>query len=411
MIAAISCVVAFAPSRQHSLPYRGVNYQRFIPEHWLGLSGYSSLYANVSSGGACKPQPCKLSLCDVAQAAPNAGERMLAFLNESIQEVHFRQMSDAGFNLIRLPLGYWNLYRPTGGPNAPAFYSERWLALQQMLAPEEYEPYIERVFSFAQAHGLKVLLDLHGAPGGQTANQNTGCATGCEGKGCNQAARFFDTPFNYATAVRAVERMAQLCEAHAAACFGIELLNEPADFFPLGTANLDRKALLGYYQDAVRAARGPAGGLSARTPIVVEDSVWWLESFWATHATQLLNCTPDAGTIVFESHIYDPKPTSSLLELEALLLPQLEMLRRFCEGGHGGGHACFVGEWGLSNTKAPLQVETVASWWYEQAAKMPASFLGLSIWNFDGPGAWGGVVPNGGGVRSWWSSLNNSSSL
>ena len=94
----------------------------------------------------------------------------------------------------------------------------------------------------------RISRQLHGAPGGQTANQNTGCATGCEGVGCSQAARYFDTDHNHAIATEAVTQLARICEAAGNACFGIELLNEPATPSPFGGGvNLDRPSLLDFY--------------------------------------------------------------------------------------------------------------------------------------------------------------------
>ena len=157
LLALVVCTVADAE-------IKGINYGgRFIPEHWLGLPHMRELYAGATPGGDCSPKPCKLSLCDVTSAAPtdgDAGQRMIQYLNRSIQLEHFETMKRMGFNYVRLPLGYWNLVRPTEAPDAPNSTASRWRALELMATPNEYAPYIARVLRFANSTGLQVRLSL-----------------------------------------------------------------------------------------------------------------------------------------------------------------------------------------------------------------------------------------------------------
>ena len=157
-----------APVSVAGTDIKGVNYGgRFIPEHWLSLPGMSELYAGVTPGTDCQPRPCKLSLCDMAMTAPTgeAAQRMLRYLDRSIQLEHFETMQRMGFDFVRLPLGYWNLVRPMDAPDAPNSTAARWRALELMAAPSDYAPYIARVLRFANSTGLKVLaLDLTPTP-------------------------------------------------------------------------------------------------------------------------------------------------------------------------------------------------------------------------------------------------------
>merc|ERR1712232_970542 len=124
------------------------------------------------------------ALCDLD--VPDAGERMKKFLDAMIKETHFSDMTNKGFNVLRLPLGYWNLINLPGDatPSGPERterglpVTSRWRTLQRILPAEGYRPYINRVFEFSRKHGLKVLLDFHGAPGQQSGNKNTGCDLG-----------------------------------------------------------------------------------------------------------------------------------------------------------------------------------------------------------------------------------------
>lgn len=275
-----------------NMPIRGTNYGgRFIPEHWMALPGMAPLYDNVTSGGQCQPHACVLSLCDLA-SDPESGSRMLQYLNDSIRLEHFERIARDGFTFIRLPLGYWNFVQPDDAPDAPASTAARWLAIERMLRPADYAPHIARVLEHARSHNLSVLLDLHGAPGGQSVNQCTGCATACEGDGCDHSAHYFNSPRNRAVAVDAITQMARLCQASRPTCFGIELLNEPEE-------NTPRADLLSFYKHAIRAARGP-GGLDVSVPIVVMDWVDKLAEFWTGHAKTL---SVNAGALVFETHV------------------------------------------------------------------------------------------------------------
>ena len=389
------------PARDSRLGVRGVNYGgRFVAEEWMGLAGMDTLYADAVAGGDCKPHACALSTCDVAATA-GGGKRMLAYLDAAIREDDFVAMAQQGFNFVRLPLGYWQLVQATAAPDAPEPTASRWKALQDMLPPTEYNPYIQRVIDYATKHGLKVLFDLHGAPGGQSTNQCTGCATGCEGLGCASDAFYLMRDANLATAISAITRLAQWCMSAGSACYGIELLNEPSE------DHLDRMDLLSFYQKAVKAARGP-GGLSPNLPIVVMDYVLNLDNFWSTYHTSLgaLMGSAGAGAVHFETHIYVPASYDSIALLEVQALPLLAILRRFVASlTPPYNYTTFIGEYGLGRAGDSISLEEVVRWWYQQAAADENS-IGMAIWNYDGPGHWGAVHPNGAAPRTWWKAVN-----
>ena len=143
---------------------------RFIPERWLNLPGMQKLYGNATPGVSpdlCEPGECKLSTCDIAMTDPTAGERMLQYLSDTIRPDDFERIAIEGFNVVRLPLGYWNVLDVEAAPDAPTHDAARWLALQRMLPASSYTPHIQRTLRYAEQHGLRVLLDLHGAPGGR----------------------------------------------------------------------------------------------------------------------------------------------------------------------------------------------------------------------------------------------------
>lgn len=380
-----------APTPSSRLGLRGINYGgRFIPEEWMHLDGMRTLYADAKSG--CADAACQLSTCDLAATGPGAGKRMLGYLEASIREDDFAKMAAGGFNVVRLPLGYWQLVNTTGAPDAPPATATRWKALQDMLPPAAYTPYIERVLSFAAKHRLKVLLDLHGAPGGQSTNQCTGCAT-------DKGGVYFVREANVAIALEAIRTLAQMCVRAGDTCYGVELLNEP------GLA-IDRQDLLAFYQKAVHAAR-TAGGLPATTPIVVMDWPIQLDTFWAQYKSSLGALMPkqQAGSVQFETHIYVPANYGSIALLEVQAVPMLLPLRRFAASAGAADYPTFIGEWSLSRAESDLDKSEVAKWWY-RAASVSAHGLGLAAWSFDGPGGWGALVPVNGSLRTWWKAVN-----
>ncbi|RDW93558.1 glucan 1,3-beta-glucosidase [Aspergillus mulundensis] len=74
-----------------------------------------------------------------------------------ITEEDFSLISQAGLNYVRIPIGYW------------------------AAAPLDGEPYVhgqlehlDSAVAWARAHNLKIILDLHGAPGSQNGFDNSG---------------------------------------------------------------------------------------------------------------------------------------------------------------------------------------------------------------------------------------------
>ncbi|KAG6888794.1 hypothetical protein C0995_005979 [Termitomyces sp. Mi166 len=77
-----------------------------------------------------------------------------------ITEADFRAIAGAGLNHVRLPIGYWAFDVSGGEPY-----------VQGQL------PYLDKAVSWAEKHGIKVIIDLHGAPGSQNGFDNSGLKT------------------------------------------------------------------------------------------------------------------------------------------------------------------------------------------------------------------------------------------
>ena len=48
--------------------------------------------------------------------------------------------------------------------------------LKDIMKASEYRQYIDQITQYARDNDIKVLYDLHGAPGSQSGESNTGCS-------------------------------------------------------------------------------------------------------------------------------------------------------------------------------------------------------------------------------------------
>jgi glucan 1,3-beta-glucosidase len=189
------------------------------------------------------------------------GNRAEARLNEHresfITAEDFRWIKKRGLNVVRLPVGYWALEAPK-----PYVKSERFIdfALEQ-----------------ARQNGLKLLLDLHGAPGSQN---------GWDHSGRSGEIGWDKDPNNVKETVRVLEAFAQEYGKHPA-LFGIELLNEPRDVIPIET-------LKDFYQEAYAHIRKYA---DPRIAVVFHDS-------FRAMAWKDFMKPPEYSNVLIDTHLY-----------------------------------------------------------------------------------------------------------
>jgi glucan 1,3-beta-glucosidase len=115
----------------------------------------------------------------------------------------FVWIRDHGIDTVRLPVGHWTYNAPH--PYVPC------------------DTYVDQAFEWAQEVGLKVLIDVHAAPGCQNGFDNGGLAGVCQ---------WHIDPHNIDKTLRFIE---QLClhVKHQPALAGIQVLNEPRWDIPL----------------------------------------------------------------------------------------------------------------------------------------------------------------------------------
>ncbi|KAH0169142.1 putative Exo-beta-1,3-glucanase, partial [Aureobasidium melanogenum] len=76
-----------------------------------------------------------------------------------VQLADFQKIANSGFNVVRIPIGYW-AYDNANSPYVSGA-----------------APYMDQAIDWARQTGLKVIVDLHGAPGSQNGFDNSGQRT------------------------------------------------------------------------------------------------------------------------------------------------------------------------------------------------------------------------------------------
>ena len=129
---------------------RGVNLgSLFVMEPWMAIHEWNSM----GCGGTNSEFDCVSRL---GQNAANSAFQ--AHWKNWITQQDIQQMQSFGLNTIRIPVGFWI--------NEDLVYSD-----------SEYFPqgglqYLEQVVGWASDAGLYIIIDLHGAPGAQVAQNS-----------------------------------------------------------------------------------------------------------------------------------------------------------------------------------------------------------------------------------------------
>jgi len=215
---------------------------------------------------------------------------------------------------VRVPLGYWNVLGAVAGvPYVPS-------------SPGKSLAVLDRLFEWADAHGLKVLLDLHGAPG----SQNGADHSGCDEHGIQWGAgKFFEL------SLRTISVLANIYGPHQA-FLGIELMNEPA-----WVLEWNHDLLLNYYTRAHALVR------AVSSEALVVFNILYLDDFPAGFANwwsgQMVG-----HNVAVDLHLYDcfghasGKTVIEHIAQAAVWHDRINYLQT------QGGHKILVGEWSLA---------------------------------------------------------------
>lgn len=193
------------PDHESALPpvlLRGVNLGGWLLlEKWMTPSLFQGLRAMDET-----------TWC--AELGPEARDRLRDHWARFITRADFQWLAGVGINTVRIPLGHWIFgppypYHPKYGDNPHPFVQGGIEVL-------------DRALDWAAELGLKVILDLHAAPGCQNGLDNGGIRDVCE----------WHTREEYIS--HSVEVLGRLARRYrsAAALYGIQVLNEPHKDLP-----------------------------------------------------------------------------------------------------------------------------------------------------------------------------------
>lgn len=161
----------------------------------------------------------------------------------------FQKIAASGFNVVRIPVGFW-AYDNTGSPYAAGA-----------------APYIDKAITWARQTGLKVIIDLHGAPGSQNGYDNSGR---------HLATPRWQTRDNVPHTLRALSKIQTKYGApsYDDVIAGIELLNEPL------IAKLNAAAVRQFHQQGYTQQRA----VSASRAVIIQDGFQQPRSYngWLT---------------------------------------------------------------------------------------------------------------------------------
>ncbi|RXK41132.1 glucan 1,3-beta-glucosidase [Tremella mesenterica] len=219
---------------------------------WLVLEPFitPSLFQNTGNDNIVDEYTfCKLQNRGKAQAA------LRQHWDTWITESDFAAIAAAGLNHVRIPIGFW-AYDVSGGEPY----------IQGAAA------YLDRAIGWARNHGLKVMIDLHGAPGSQNGYDNSG----------RRGNALWATNSN--NVLRTKNIIQSLSQKYSDSSYyqvvtALGLLNEPATYLNQQLLSTTRQ----YWYDAYGAARYPwasqGSGSKSGLVLVIHDGFQPLNTY------------------------------------------------------------------------------------------------------------------------------------
>ncbi len=281
--------------------WRGVNLGGWLAlEKWITPSVYGGTTAED-----------EYTLCQVLGQA-KAADRLKRHRDAWITTDDFKWLAAHGINAVRLPVGYG-----VAEENAPFITAMETL---------------DWAFRTAGAHGIGVLLDLHGVPGSQNGMDHSG-RQGTLGWHTSKA--------NIDHSLRIVGDLAARCKGHDN-LLGFELLNEPRWDVPL-------EIIKKFYQEAYHRVREHIA--HDRAAIVIHDAFRPRE--WANFMRE-----PEYVNVLLDTHPYqcftdDDRKRDLHGQIEVALVGRQKLLddmRRQLP--------CLVGEWSCALPPESLKGRT-----------------------------------------------------
>jgi glucan 1,3-beta-glucosidase len=203
----------------------------------------------------------------LAQKVPDAADILRRHWDSFVSIADFQRIAGAGFNTVRIPIGYWAFEKYPGDP--------------YIMGAQDY---LDTAIEWARQTGLKVWIDLHGAPLSQNGFDNSGQRTSTPEWTSGDTAGFTNKVISQIAAKYAVGSYQDVVVA-------IQLLNEPL----LSNIPNGRPAAQQYYRDGFYNVRQ-----TSNTPVVFSDGFAPVQS-WNGFLTPSDN---NAQNVIVDHHEY-----------------------------------------------------------------------------------------------------------
>ncbi|EIN13909.1 exo-beta-1,3-glucanase [Punctularia strigosozonata HHB-11173 SS5] len=190
--------------------------------------------------------------------------------NTWITESDFAAIAGAGLNHVRLPIGYWAFDVSGGEPY-----------IQGQL------PYLQKAVTWAGNHGLKLIVDLHGAPGSQNGFDNSGHRVSFPEWQSNSD--------NVQRTDNIIKTLADMFKDQTNVVTTIAPLNEPAGFDGDDILSVVRQ----YWYDSYGNIRFPYGSSQQSNTLVLLHDAFQPLSYWSGFQTP-----PNWQGVAMDTHLY-----------------------------------------------------------------------------------------------------------
>nr|XP_019008690.1 uncharacterized protein I206_06372 [Kwoniella pini CBS 10737]OCF47471.1 hypothetical protein I206_06372 [Kwoniella pini CBS 10737] len=230
----------------------------------------------------------------------------------------FEDIKAAGLNSVRIPIGYWAVDVLETEPYVSGQY-----------------PYLIQAVNWASELGLSVLIDLHGAPGSQNGQDNSGLIGNTS---------FYSNTSNIDRTLNVLKNFTEefTQDIYGDTVIGIELLNEPrlSDTFTM--ANLKD-----FYSEASEVIRGVNGNIN----ITMHDAFWGPQ-YWANYNPLPNTTEASTGNYTIDTHQYYAfEPLNNLPH--DIILEKVCNISKILKLTNQGILPTIVGEWSLETGHSP----------------------------------------------------------
>lgn len=320
--ATYNATAPFAYTTNGTLLHRGVNLGG-----WLVLEPYITpslfLAFNATSGNVSAIPNDEYNFCKLLGSA-EALRRLQQHWSTWYNESDFADIASYGFNMVRVPVGYWAFETLAGDP--------------YVLGAQAY---LDKAIQWAHQHGLKVWIDLHGAPGSQNGFDNSGQFL-ADKPGWQKRVEYVELTKRVLRQIYAKYGAANVTQQYGDTVLGVEVLNEPLG--PL----LSMLLLEAFYNDTYADARLD---LATNNTVIFHDAFqaagYW-DDFLAERGLLLLGRLQNYN-ILIDHHHYE---VFSAGQLAATIAEHIASIVSYASGIEAEllAHPAVVGEWSAALT-------------------------------------------------------------